>query len=99
MQHFACSTKYFPLTPALSLGERENGPPLLDHTRAGVYATTIGKTPNRRPLFPLPEGEGQGGPKTTLLLLAAPAAENYYPHVGFTHHPQAWLLNPGDGVK
>ena len=39
------------------------------------------------------------GPKTTLLLLAAPAAEKYYPHVGFQHHPQAWLLNPGDSVK
>jgi GNAT superfamily N-acetyltransferase len=33
-----------------------------------------------------------GGPQTTVLLLAAPAAEKYYPHVGFTHHPQAWLL-------
>ncbi len=39
------------------------------------------------------------GPKTTLLLLAAPAAEKYYPHVGFQHHPHAWLLNPGDSVK
>jgi len=34
-----------------------------------------------------------GGPQTTVLLLAAPAAEKYYPHIGFTHHPQAWLLN------
>jgi GNAT superfamily N-acetyltransferase len=33
-----------------------------------------------------------GGPQTTVLLLAAPAAEEYYPHIGFTHHPQAWLL-------
>jgi len=33
-----------------------------------------------------------GGPETIMLLLAAPAAEQYYPHVGFTHHPQAWLL-------
>ncbi|PYK96601.1 MAG: GNAT family N-acetyltransferase [Verrucomicrobia bacterium] len=40
-----------------------------------------------------------GGPKTTLLLLAAPAAEKYYPRIGFTHHPQAWLLPPGDSVK
>jgi GNAT superfamily N-acetyltransferase len=32
------------------------------------------------------------GPETLLLLLAAPAAENYYPHIGFEHHPQAWLL-------
>jgi len=34
-----------------------------------------------------------------LLLLAAPAAEKYYPHIGFTRHPQAWLLQPGDSVK
>lgn len=40
-----------------------------------------------------------GGPKTTLLLLSAPAAVDYYPHVGFTHHPQAWLLRPGDVLK
>ena len=39
-----------------------------------------------------------GGPQTTIILLAAPAAEPYYPHVGFTHHPQAWLLRPGERV-
>ena len=43
--------------------------------------------------------QAAGGPNTALLLLAAPAAEGYYPHVGFQHHPQAWLLNPGDLVK
>ena len=31
----------------------------------------------------------------TIVLLAAPAAEQYYPHIGFTHHPQAWRL-PAD---
>ncbi len=35
-----------------------------------------------------------GGLKTLLVLLSAPAAETFYPHVGFTHHPQAWILNP-----
>jgi predicted N-acetyltransferase YhbS len=40
----------------------------------------------------------QGGPKTTLLLLAAPAAEKYYPHVGFKHAPNAWLLKPGESI-
>jgi len=35
-----------------------------------------------------------GGEKTMLLLLAAPAAAEYYPKIGFTHHPRAWLL-PG----
>jgi predicted N-acetyltransferase YhbS len=33
-----------------------------------------------------------GGPKTQLLLLAAPAAAEYYPKIGFTHHPRAWIL-------
>ncbi len=32
------------------------------------------------------------GPHCMLLLLAAPAAVDYYPHVGFEQHPQAWLL-------
>ena len=31
-------------------------------------------------------------PKAMLLLLAAPAAEKYYPHLGFEHHPQAWIV-------
>ena len=34
-----------------------------------------------------------------LLLLAAPAAEKYYPHIGFAHHPQAWMLDPDKPVK
>jgi len=38
------------------------------------------------------------GPKTTILLLAAPAAEKYYPRVGFTHAPQSWLLKPGNKI-
>jgi predicted N-acetyltransferase YhbS len=38
------------------------------------------------------------GPQTTILLLAAPAAEKYYPRIGFTHAPQAWLLPPGDSI-
>ncbi|MCI0699142.1 GNAT family N-acetyltransferase [candidate division KSB1 bacterium] len=36
--------------------------------------------------------------QATVLLLAAPAAEKYYPHVGFTHHPQAWILRPGETI-
>ena len=31
-------------------------------------------------------------PQAKLLLLAAPAAEKYYPHIGFEHFPQAWML-------
>ena len=35
-------------------------------------------------------------PQATLVLLAAPAAERYYPRIGFTHMPQAWMLREGD---
>jgi len=55
----------------------------VSHQRTGIGRELIRRT------------QTAGGPKTTLLLLAAPAAEKYYPHVGFTHHPQAWLL-PAD---
>ncbi|MBI4564113.1 MAG: GNAT family N-acetyltransferase [Planctomycetes bacterium] len=33
------------------------------------------------------------GGQAKIILLAAPAAETYYPHVGFTHHAQAWTLD------
>lgn len=32
-------------------------------------------------------------PQAKIVLLAAPAAVDYYPRVGFSHHPQAWLLD------
>lgn len=32
------------------------------------------------------------GPRCKIILLSAPDAVEYYPHIGFTHHPQAWLL-------
>ena len=40
----------------------------------------------------------EGGTEAKLLLLAAPAAQEYYPHVGFTHHPQAWILDPDQNI-
>jgi hypothetical protein len=40
----------------------------------------------------------QAAPPAYLVLLAAPAAEQYYPHIGFTHHPQAWILRPPQTV-
>ncbi len=36
----------------------------------------------------------QLGPKCTLILLSAPAAIDYYPRIGFDHHPQAWIKVP-----
>jgi predicted N-acetyltransferase YhbS len=59
----------------------------VSHQRQGIGKELIRRT------------QSPSGPKTTLLLLAAPAAESYYPHVGFTHHPQAWLLPGGETVK
>jgi len=35
-------------------------------------------------------------PGAMLILLAAPKAVGYYPHVGFTRHDSAWILRPGD---
>lgn len=37
-------------------------------------------------------------PQAKLLLLAAPAAEQYYPHVGFSRFPQAWLLREHESI-
>ena len=37
----------------------------------------------------------EAAPGAMLILLAAPAAETYYPHIGFEHHPQAWILRGG----
>ena len=41
----------------------------------------------------------KGGPETSLLLLAAPVAAEYYPHIGFSHEPRAWLLKPGEALR
>lgn len=38
-------------------------------------------------------------PDAMLLLLAAPAAQDYYPHIGFVHHPQAWLLERNQELR
>jgi GNAT superfamily N-acetyltransferase len=32
------------------------------------------------------------GPDAKLILLSAPKAVDYYPHIGFTQHPSAWVL-------
>jgi predicted N-acetyltransferase YhbS len=57
------------------------------HQRQGIGRELIRRT------------KESGGPQATLLLLAAPAAVEYYPHIGFTHHPQAWVLRPGDEIR
>jgi predicted N-acetyltransferase YhbS len=32
------------------------------------------------------------GLNTTLILLAAPKAESYYPHIGMSHHESCWII-------
>ncbi len=34
------------------------------------------------------------GPKCLVVLLSAPDANAFYPHIGFSHHPRAWILPP-----
>ena len=38
-------------------------------------------------------------PQATVILLSAPKAVDYYPHVGFTRHPSAWVLKPEEEIK
>jgi predicted N-acetyltransferase YhbS len=38
-------------------------------------------------------------PQAYIVLLAAPKAVDYYPHVGMTAHHSAWILRPGETVK
>ena len=56
----------------------------LSHQRSGIGKELIRRT------------RAAAGPQAMLILLSAPAAESYYPHVGFTQHPSAWILKPGE---
>jgi GNAT superfamily N-acetyltransferase len=53
----------------------------LDYQKEGIGKRLIALT------------QEQLGPRCKIILLAAPAAVNYYPHIGFEHHPQAWILS------
>jgi GNAT superfamily N-acetyltransferase len=39
------------------------------------------------------------GHHTSLILLAAPGAASYYPHVGLQQHPSCWLVPRRDPVR
>jgi len=41
----------------------------------------------------------QMGPRSFLVLLAAPAAVEYYPHLGFHPHPSAWILRHAEPLQ
>jgi GNAT superfamily N-acetyltransferase len=53
----------------------------LSHQRQGIGRELICRT-------------REAAPRASLILLAAPAAVDYYPHVGFDRHPSAWILRP-----
>lgn len=38
------------------------------------------------------------GDRAFIVLLAAPAAADYYPRIGFVRHDQAWVLRPEDDL-
>ncbi|MGH9772126.1 MAG: GNAT family N-acetyltransferase [Candidatus Acidiferrales bacterium] len=59
----------------------------LSHQSAGIGKELIRRT------------QEAAGPQAYLILLAAPAAAGYYPHIGFTHHPRAWLLKADESVQ
>ena len=41
----------------------------------------------------------EAGGQATVILLSAPRAVGYYPHVGFTQHPSAWVLKPDEPAR
>ncbi|WP_040666252.1 GNAT family N-acetyltransferase [Nitrolancea hollandica] len=55
----------------------------LEYQRSGIGKELIRRT------------QAAGGERTKVLLIAAPAAEDYYPHIGFIPQPRAWALPPG----
>ena len=43
--------------------------------------------------------QAQLGPRCTLILLAAPAANCYYEHIGFSHQPRCWVLERQSRIR
>jgi ribosomal protein S18 acetylase RimI-like enzyme len=41
----------------------------------------------------------QLGPKCKLILIAAPVANSYYDHIGFTNNPRCWILNREEKIN
>jgi predicted N-acetyltransferase YhbS len=58
----------------------------VSHQRSGIGKELIRQT------------QRAAGPQARLLLLAAPGAAEYYPHVGFMHMPRAWIIGPDDHI-
>jgi GNAT superfamily N-acetyltransferase len=56
----------------------------LDYQRRGIGIALVEKTREKM------------GPRSQLVLLAAPKAREYYRKIGFTQHPSAWTLVASD---
>ncbi len=52
----------------------------LSHQRQGIGKELIRRT------------QELAGPDAKIILLSAPKAVDYYPRIGFTQHPSAWVL-------
>ncbi len=59
---------------------------LVSHQRHGIGRELIRRTQ-------------QLGGQALLILLSAPKAMEYYPRVGLTQHPSAWMLKPEDLLR
>jgi GNAT superfamily N-acetyltransferase len=59
----------------------------VSHQRMGIGKELIRRT------------QRSGGSQAFLILLAAPAAADYYGHIGFKQDPRAWRLGPEEAVR
>ena len=58
-----------------------------DHQRRGIGRTLQAVT------------QEQLGPRCRLILIAAPAANSYYEHLGFSGNPRCWVLERGQRLR
>ena len=56
----------------------------VSHQKCGIGRELIART------------RAELGPRAMIVLLAAPAAVDYYPKIGFTPHGSAWILRAGE---
>ena len=57
------------------------------HQRRGIGKELIRQT------------QAASGPNASVVLISAPAAVDYYPHIGFMTLPSAWLLKSGEALR
>ncbi|MDN5873036.1 MAG: GNAT family N-acetyltransferase [Sinobacteraceae bacterium] len=43
--------------------------------------------------------QGQLGPRCKLILVAAPAANTYYGHIGYSNNPRCWILPRNSSIR